>query len=79
MHIDPINWSDGPVVRASSSEPEGRRFDPRLSHTKDFKNGTHCLLVCRSMYENWLGKLSMRSSQWTSESKYLNMRIDLVI
>ena len=29
------------------------------------KNGTHCLLFCRSMHENGAGKLSTRSYQWT--------------
>ena len=38
---------NGPVVRASASESEGRGFEPRPSHTKDIKNGTHCFLVWR--------------------------------
>ena len=57
---------NGPVVRASASESEGRGFEPRPSHTKDFKNGTHCFLVWRSIKEKGVGKLNMRSYQWTS-------------
>ena len=42
---------DGPVVRASASQSEGRGFEPRPSHTKDFKNGTigdcvHPIFTC---------------------------------
>ena len=44
--------SDGPVVRVSASQPVGRGFEPWPSHTKSFKNGTHCLLIWRLMYEN---------------------------
>ena len=57
---------DGPVVRASASQSEGHGFEPRPSHTKDFKNGTHCLLVWRSINEKGLGKLNTQSYQWTS-------------
>ena len=51
---------------ASASQPVGRGFESRPSHTKDFKNGTHCLLVWRSTYENGVGKFNSRSYQWTS-------------
>ena len=58
---DPAHWA-GPIFqefvsivhgpdhsgRASALQPVGRGFEPRPSHTKDFKNGTHCLLVWRS-------------------------------
>ena len=57
---------DGPVVRASASQSEGRGFEPRPSHTKDFKNGTHCFLVWPSINEKGVGKLNTRSYQWTS-------------
>ena len=57
---------DGPVVRASASQSEGRGFEPQPSHTKDFKSGTHCLLVWRSMNEKGVGKLNKRSYQWIS-------------
>ena len=55
-----------PSGRAFTSQPVGREFEPRSSHTKDLKNGTHCLLVWRSTYENGVGKLNSRSYQWTS-------------
>ena len=42
-----IYQSDGPVV-VSASQPVRRGFEPRQSHTKDFKNGAQCLLVWRS-------------------------------
>ena len=35
MIYDMIYWCDGPVVRVSASQPEGRWFGPRPSHTKD--------------------------------------------
>ena len=57
---------DGPVVTASASQLEGRGFEPRPSHTKDFKNGTRCLLFWRSINEKGVGKLNTRSYQWTS-------------
>ena len=38
-----FNRCDGSVGRASASQSEGRWFEPRPSHTKDFKNGTRCL------------------------------------
>ena len=53
--------SDGPVVRASASQPEGRWFESRPSYTKDFKNGTHCLLVWHSTHESGLEKFKMWS------------------
>ena len=37
-----------PSGRASALQPVCRGFEPRPSHTKDFKNGTHCLLLWRS-------------------------------
>ena len=37
------NRCDGSVGRASAPQSEGRWFEPRPSHTKDFKNGTRCL------------------------------------
>ena len=39
--MQPEWWPSG---RASASQPVGRGFEPWSSHTKDFKNGTHCLL-----------------------------------
>ena len=60
------NRYDGPVVRASASQSEGRGFESRPSHTKDFKNGTRCLLFWRLINEKRVGKLNMRSYQWTS-------------
>ena len=41
--------------RASASQPVVRKFEPRPSHTKDFKNGTHCLLTWRWTCENGVG------------------------
>ena len=38
----------------------------RPGHTKDFKNGTYCLLVRRSTFKNVEGKLNTRSYQWTN-------------
>ena len=35
----------GSMVRASASWTGGRGFDPRPSHTKDYNNGTFCLLA----------------------------------
>ena len=62
------NRSDGPVIERlpHSSRPVGRGFEPRPSHTNDFKHGTHCLLVWRSTDENGVGKLNSRSYHWTS-------------
>ena len=57
---------DGLVVRASASRSGGRGFEPRPGHTKDFKNGTYCLLVRRSTFKNGEGKLNTRSYQWTN-------------
>ena len=54
------------MIRASASQPVGRGFEPRPSHTKDFTTGTHCLLVWRSVNEKGVGKLNTRSYQWTS-------------
>ena len=55
------------MVRAFASQSEGRGFEPWPSHTKDFRNGTHCLLVWRSINEKGgVGKLNTRSYQWTS-------------
>ena len=60
-----VNRCDGPVVRASASQSEGRWFEPRPSHTKHFKNGTRCLLFWRPINEKGVGKLNTRSYQWT--------------
>ena len=70
-HVD-ILWSFScmpewwPSGRSSASQPVGHGFEPRPSHTKDFKNDTHCLLVWRSTCENGVGKLNSLSYQWTS-------------
>ena len=34
------------MVRASAAQSEGRGFEPRASHSKDLKNGTHCIIFC---------------------------------
>ena len=33
------------IARVFANSPEGQGFNPRLSHTKDSKNGTLCLLA----------------------------------
>ena len=45
FNVTLIQWDrcDGPVVRASASQSDGRWLEPRPSHTKDLKNGTRCL------------------------------------
>ena len=58
--------SGGIVVKVSASQPGGHRFKPRSGHTKDFKNGTHCLLVWRLTCKNGMGKLNTRNYQRTS-------------
>ena len=63
VEIVPEWWPSG---RASASQPVGRGSEPRPSHTQDFKNSTHCLLVWRSTHENGVGMLNSRSYQWTS-------------
>ena len=40
----------------SALQPVGRGFEPRPSHNKDFKNGTHCLLVWRLTLREWSGE-----------------------
>ena len=52
--LKPELWPSG---RTSASQSVGRRFKPWPSHTKDFKNSTHCLLVWRLTYENEVGKV----------------------
>ena len=66
----PVLWLSG---RASTLQMVGRGFEPRPSHTNDFKIGTHCLLVWRSTYENGVGNLSLRSYHWTSPTLYLSL------
>ena len=39
-------WRSGSVARAFGLRPGGYGFDPRPSHTKDFKNGIICSFVC---------------------------------
>ena len=72
-----VYQSDGPVVRASASKPEGQGFEPWLSHTKDVKNGTHCLLVWCSTYETGMGKLNTGSYQWTSPLLQLSLHLQI--
>ena len=64
---------DGLVVRASASRSGGRGFELRPGHTKDFKNGTYCLLVRRSAFKNGEGKLNTRSYQWTNPLLQLSL------
>jgi len=52
------SWPSG---RVSASQLVGHGFEPRPSHMKDFNNGTHCLLIWHSTYENGVGKLNFRS------------------
>merc|ERR1712121_398833 len=40
-----VDQLSGLVVRASALRLGGRGFDPRPSHTKDYKNGTHTSLL----------------------------------
>ena len=47
----------GLVVRASALQSEGLEFDSRLGHTKDFKNGTYCLLL-GTQHKQWSRKTS---------------------
>ena len=54
---NPLPHTITPSGRASVSKPVRHGFEPRSSHSKDFKNGTHCLLVWRSMYKNGVGKV----------------------
>ena len=41
-------------------------LSPRPGCTKDFKNGTHRLLIWHLTYENGVGSLNSRSYQWKS-------------
>ena len=50
----------------SASQLVGCGFDPGPVIPKTLKNGTHCLLVWRSTYENGVEKLNLRSYQWAS-------------
>ena len=54
------------MVRVYASQLEGLGYEPWLSHTKDFKNGTNWLLALRSIYEYGVGKLNTCSTKWTS-------------
>ena len=65
IRVTPAHRHDGLVVRASASRSGGRGFEPRPGHTKDFKNGTYCLLVRHSAFKSGEGKLNTRSYQWT--------------
>ena len=40
----------GVMVRVSALSPGGRRFAPRSSRTKDFKNGPYCFLAWSSAF-----------------------------
>ena len=55
LYMKPSWRRDGPVVRATASRPGGHGFEPRSGNTKDFKNGTYCLLVRCSAFKNGEG------------------------
>ena len=50
------HWHSGSVTRASGLRPEGCGFDPRPSHTKDFKYGISCSFVCAWNWESGTGR-----------------------
>ena len=66
-------WRSGSVTKASGLRPGGCGFDPRPSHTKDFKNGISGSFVCARHWENgsgrsglslmWLGGMSRHVSE----------------
>ena len=47
-HSDEYHWHSSSVGKASALWPGGCRFDPRPSHTKDFKNGASCSFTWHS-------------------------------
>ena len=49
-------WRSDSVTRASGLRPGGCGFDPRPSHTKDFKNGISCSFVCAQHWESGTGR-----------------------
>ncbi len=61
-----LNRSCGLVVRASAARSGGRGFESQPYHTKDFKNGTYCLLVIPSTLKERSGGINMGSYQWTN-------------
>ena len=52
----PTYWRIGSVTRASGLRPGGCGFDPRPSHTKDFKNGISCSFDCAQHWESGTGR-----------------------
>ena len=57
------------------------RFDPRQSHTKDFKNGTSCSFPRRSAFrikagnQNWSAQCQYNVTGWNIMSKCLGREI----
>ena len=45
--------------RASASQPVGRRFDPRPSHTKDFKNDFDFFLILSRVHRYITSSISI--------------------
>ena len=53
----PAQWLKCTVPALRS---EGREFDPRPSHTKDYKNGTRCLPAWHWAIRGWIGGKALR-------------------